>query len=101
MNETSEKLRARYTASLHAMQSGVAFLLGHTGSHEGECSPKHLRVGVNAAMIDCGAVAKLLVEKGVFTEEEYFTALADLTDRDVATYKAKIKDITGLEVNLA
>ena len=49
----------RYDAAAHAMQSGVAFEIGAGVSRETE--PKHLRVGVNSAMVDSAALAALLI----------------------------------------
>lgn len=101
MSERLNKAKERYVAALHAMQSGVAGILGKIGPHTGECSPKHLRVGVNAAMIDCGAVAKLLVEKGIFTDEEYAEALAEMAEKDQKSYEEKLTEMTGIKVTLA
>jgi hypothetical protein len=41
--------RKRYHDALHAVQSGVAVMIQR--EPDGEASPKHLRVGVNAAML--------------------------------------------------
>lgn len=57
-----------YEEALHAVQSGVAY--SHAkGSDDG--SPKQLRVGVNSALVDSSALAHLLIQKGLITEEEY------------------------------
>ena len=66
-NGKLDKLRSEYVSLAHAMQSGVAAKMGFDPS---ETSPKHLRVGVNTAHIDFGALMHLLIEKGIITEEE-------------------------------
>lgn len=68
----------------HAVQSAVATKMGFDAS---ECTPKHLRVGVNSALIDASAVAKVLVDKGIITDAEYFTAVRDLWRAELDGYK--------------
>lgn len=74
------KEHARLT---HAMQSGVAMLMEKNGS---ETSSKHLRVGVNVALVDHGALVQLLIEKGIITEEEYGDAIVAGMQREVDRY---------------
>ena len=90
---TIEQDRERYMNAAHAMQSGVAIWM-ERGNKETE--PKHLRVGINSAMSDQGALTRLLIEKGVFTEEEYVAAVADAMEREVAIYEARLPPGTHL-----
>lgn len=82
----------RYTAATHAMQSGVRLRMSQEGAPDdselwpGHTSPKHLRVGINSAMSDMGGLARLLVAKGVITEEEYVKAVADAMEAEVQSY---------------
>jgi hypothetical protein len=80
-----------YREALHAMQSGVAMQMEHTG----EATPKHLRVGVNSAMCGQAALVKLLVEKGLFTMEEYHAAITAEMNLEVGRYEKAISDRTG------
>jgi len=84
-----EEHKIRYQAAAHAMQTGVATLMGLDPN---ETTPKHLRVGVNNALIGEGVLAKLLLDKGVITEEEYWKELADMTEKEVESYKTVLKD---------
>ena len=68
----------RLIAAQHAMQSGVAAKMQIDPA---ETDPKHMRVGVNSALSGLGALAKLLIDKGVLTEDEYFAATADAMER--------------------
>ena len=77
-------MQANFWGTLHAMQSGVAMKMNYDSS---ETTPKHLRVGVNSAMVETGALAKLLMEKGVFTEEEYYQALVEVMQNEVNLYR--------------
>jgi hypothetical protein len=87
----------RYLQALHAMQSGVAYEEAH-GDHS--LTPKHLRVGVNAAMCDHTALVRLLVEKGVFSDGEYRKAMADEMEREVERYEARLSQRVGARITL-
>jgi hypothetical protein len=86
----------RYNAAAHAMQSGVAFLRDKTAQE-----PKHLRVGINSAMSDQGGLATLLIEKGVFTRDEYEKAIADAMEREAESYRQMLMEETGAHIKLA
>ena len=87
-----EELTVQYADLLHAMQSGVKFSQDKTDQ-----KPKHLRVGVNAALVDHGAVVRLLIEKGVFTEEEYLEALVAGMQDEVTKYRLAIGKERGID----
>lgn len=93
-----DELAGRYQRALHGMQAGVALDVARGAS---DCTPKHLRVGVNAAMVDSGALAQLLIKKGVFTEEEYLTALAEGAEAERARYEAEASARAGVPIKLA
>ncbi len=90
--------RERYLAAAHAMQSGVA---GKMAIDPSETTPKHLRTGVNSAMVEHSALVKLLVAKGVITWPEYFTALADGMEAERDKYAATLSAHYGAAVTLA
>jgi len=81
----------RYTQAAHAMQSGVAMMMNYNDSHE----PKHLRVGVNSAMIETSALVKLLIDKGLITYEEWAKVLADFMEAEVVSYERQINNVMG------
>lgn len=82
----------RYNSLIHAMQTGVKFSHEH-GSTDG--SPKHLRVGVNSAMCEAGAILHLLIEKGILTKLEYVQALNAKLEQEVNNYRQIVSDTTG------
>jgi hypothetical protein len=89
MNE-DERTQAHWTRlarAAHAMQSGVAYEMER--GRDAATEPKHLRVGVNAAMVDHAALVRLLVAKGLFTWEEYAKECADEMEREVARYEER------------
>jgi hypothetical protein len=87
-----EELFQRYAAACHAMQAGVAMMMNHD---QHATQPKHLRVGVNSAMVEHGALANLLMAKGIVTEEEYFVALCEGMEAEVAKYEAECSRVLG------
>ncbi len=89
---STEDEMARYQAAAHAMQSGVATKMTFDPS---ETTPKHLRVGVNAAMVENSALVKLLIDKGVIGEEEFFAALADGMEAERDKYAETIREHFG------
>ena len=86
-----------YEQALHAVQTGVKMLMAYD---KGETSPKHLRVGVNSAMRDSTAMARLLIKKKVITEEEYQKAVMDEMVREVRRYEEKLSRILGRTIKL-
>lgn len=84
---TIEEDKARYTAAMHGVQTGVMYQMQVTN----ECDPKHLRVGINSAMVNDGALVTLLIEKGTITEEEYFAKLAYFAELELADYQERVK----------
>jgi hypothetical protein len=91
--------KERYEKACHAMQSGVAMWMNYDLQ---QTAPKHLRVGVNSALVDSSAIARLLMAKGVITEEEYYKALADQMEEEVESYRKLISDkLGGKEITLA
>lgn len=94
---TSED-EARYQAAAHAMQSGVAWELTQKGI-DAETpigrELKHVRVGVNSAMSQQGALARLLIAKGLFTQGEYMAAMADAMEAEKAMYEKTAREHYG------
>ena len=54
-------------------------------------------------MSDHTALTKLLLEKGIITDEEYFKAIADQMEEEVHSYEKRINDelfaVTGNRIN--
>lgn len=85
----SAKEVARYHRALHAMQSGVATEM-QIPNTAAATEPKHLRVGLNSTFISHAAIAKLLLDKGVITQDELDAALADAAESEVAAYEHRL-----------
>lgn len=82
---------------MHGVQSGVAAKMAHDPK---ETTPKHLRTGVNSAMVQHGALVLLLLRKGVIHEDEYWAALADAAEQERALYEQWLTERTGTAIHL-
>lgn len=62
-----------YTQAAHGVQSTLQseILQGPVK----RIHPKHMRVGIDMSKADMAGLAKLLMDKGVFTMEEYLEAI--------------------------
>lgn len=99
-------LQHDYLDLLHAVQSGCAYGVAgmhgdpiQTPGHEWAVQ-KHLRVGVNSALISQGALVKLLVDKGVITELEYWESVVAEFRAAVEGYEAEFSEKFGAKVRL-
>jgi hypothetical protein len=91
-------LQQEYEQLLHAMQSGVKFEQ-EWGLSDAQ-SPKHLRTGVNAAIVQSSGLARLLIDKGVITWLEYWQAQVDAFKREVEFYEQRLSAHAGAAVHL-
>lgn len=95
----TEQARARYKAAMHAVQSGVATKMQIDPA---ETSAKHLRVGVNAAMVEHAALMQLLFDKGVITVDEYEDTLVRWAEREAEMYRQWLQaQYPGSNITLA
>lgn len=97
----------RYNALMHAMQTGVKLENEwNPRSQIGEfpvaanCEPKHLRVGVNSALIETSALAQLLIAKRLIEPEEYWASIMAMLEIEVENYKRRLANMAGREINL-
>jgi len=95
---TEQEFAMEYARLGHAIQSGVAFEQEH-GSTDG--TPKHLRVGVNTSKCDQAALARLLISKGVITNDEHMQSVIDELKAEVARYEERIEKNHGIKITLA
>lgn len=94
---TITSYRERYHSALRRMQSGVAAFMNLNSK---ETEPKHLRVGVNSAHVSIAALVRLLTERGLVTELDYFRFVAEEMEREVKGYEEQLSVRTGAEVTL-
>lgn len=86
-----------YPEAAHAMQSGVAQEIADGNA---AASPKHLRTGLNSAMVQDAALARLLVKKGLITFEEYNEEIRLEMCREVDRYEKRLSEKHGVKISL-
>jgi hypothetical protein len=92
---TAEQASALETLG-HRVQSAVAFFEGRRdafGERCAETESKHLRVGVNSALVETAALARLMFRKGLISAAEYYDTLIEAWEQEVDSYRARIKQI--------
>lgn len=85
-------IRERYHALAHAVQTGIAHLMHHDPAL---VEPKHLRVGINLRAADHAGLVKLLIDKGLFTEQEYGEALIAQLEIEVTDTETQVARALG------
>lgn len=86
----------RYTRALHAMQSGVkAHMELSPGGMSADTMPKHMRTGINSAMVETSVLGRVMLAKGIMTREEYFRTLADVMEEEAHRYEALLSEMSG------
>lgn len=74
-----------YFTAAHGMQAGVQFEMNDPTVNATE--PKHLRVGINAAMSQHAALVNLLMRKGIINGEEYMEEIRLAMNDELARYE--------------
>lgn len=84
-----------YLEAAHGVQSAIAQSMAE-GSRETE--PKHLRVGVDLSKSDTYGLATLLMQKGVFTQEEYVEHMRLAANTELARLEKEAFERHGVMV---
>lgn len=100
MDEEVEALWKEYTDLAHAVQTGVSYDIAR-GVDVAGANAKHLRTGVNSALVQNSALVNLLMSKGIITELEYVTALRDGMKQEKEKYEKLLGDHYGTTVSLS
>lgn len=87
-----------YQQLMHGVQSGIAMRINDP-NYDG-ATPKHLRVGINSAHITDKALAELLMEKGIITEEEYFRKMVEATIDELKMLEEEVEGSISSEMDL-
>jgi hypothetical protein len=81
-----------YNRLSHAMMTGVGYDLEYNRK---QAEPKHVRAGINSALVCISALTKLFMAKGLISELEYWQALNAEMAAEVARYEASLEARTG------
>lgn len=96
--EPTEAQVKRMNELCHRMQTAIGALQSYAKQNRirfRETEPKHLRVGVNNALIEVSAMARLLVSKGIITAEEHFDSIIQMLNFEVDSYDIRVKETLG------
>jgi hypothetical protein len=77
-------------AAGHRIQTAIALLISADADYQA-AAPKHLRVGVDTSKSDMKGLADLLIEKGVFTKDEYIAAITVACEEEADGYEKKVQ----------
>jgi hypothetical protein len=96
--EEADRNADRIARASHAIQTGIAYEMsrGDEATH-----PKHLRTGIDTAKAEQAGLASLLISMGVFTIDQYYAAIADALEAEVARYESIIEQKYGVKVTLS
>lgn len=89
-----------YEAALHGVQSAIRYEIDQRGMRDPQTEHKHLRVGIDARAADAMGLAKLLMDKGVFTGEEYAEYMRLAANEELARYTDHCRKEYGLPTNV-
>lgn len=88
----------RYERAFKAMQHGVAW--EDANGFKEPTEARHLRAGVNAAMVAQTAMLRALIEKGFIDEARFMAILVCEMEQEVKRYELRMKAYTGLNADL-
>jgi hypothetical protein len=80
-----------YVEAAHGVQTAMALEQSQGGK---SLTPKHLRTGLNLRAADTLGLVCLLMDKGVFTEEEYLEYIRLSANHEVALEEARHPGMT-------
>lgn len=90
----SDDEKLTYEEAAHGVQTGIAYEI-ERGS---DCaSPKHLRTGLNMSKADQAGLVRLLIAKGLITEDEYIAAITESANTELAYEEKIVNDLYGTD----
>lgn len=99
-NEAIKELRQaknRYHEACHAVRRGVDRKWEFDSI---DTNTTELRVAINGLIAESNAMAILLLDKGIFTEIEYFNGLADAMESIKSAYEGWLSSELGTRTKL-
>lgn len=104
---TDEQFNQRYAALAHAVQTGIGWKIAidnpdvfDINQDKNLCAHKHLRVGIDTNKADLGALCRLLVSKGIITDEEYKIAILEGLENEKKMYEITLSEHFGKDITL-
>jgi len=91
-----------YEEASHGVQSAVRYEMTKLGFPDDApdrvviAMLKHMRVGVDLRAADAGGLARLLIDKGIFTADEYIEHMRLAANEELARYQDHCRKLYGL-----
>lgn len=90
---TKAKTAERYERAAHRVQTAIAFQPERPRDQY-----KDLRTGLDMRASDAAGLATLLIAKGIFTLDEYLSAVADAAEREANRQEDELSIRHGINV---
>lgn len=95
MKNAMRDLGLSYAEAAHGIQTVKAYELGKPGTEEAKkFEPKHIRTGLDLRAADAMGLASLLIDKGVFTLEEYQEYMRLAANEELAQEQTRYPNIS-------
>lgn len=98
-DEREAEATREYLALAHALQSGVQAEMA--ARLNDASTPKHLRVGVDSALVQSSVIVQLLIDLGLITRADWAERLRDGMRAEVERYEQRLTEHFGRPVHLA
>lgn len=93
INPIYKDLGLGYEEAAHGLQSAIVF-----DPDDQDLQPKHMRVGIDMQKADTMGLVTLLIEKGVFTLEEYVEHMRLAANTELANREEELTDKFGTNI---
>lgn len=104
---TRDEFLAENTRLRHALQTGILWEQQydeHAAFYQNNPTlaniVKHLRTGLDCAMVEQAAIIHLLIDKGLITEAEYFEKSLEFFRREIKNCEARLSAQMGRTIHL-
>ena len=91
-----------YEEAAHGVQSAIKYEMEHD-AHKATRPHietfKHLRTGLDCRASDAAGLAQLLIDKGVFTQDEYIESMRIAMNEELVRYTEHIRKVFNLPAN--
>ena len=96
-DERKQELIKRIHAAQHACMTGAGYYLEKDPK---VANAKHVRNGLDSAMVQHSAAVQLLIKKGIITEEEYLVEMAEAFETEKARYEKELSKLHNTNITL-
>lgn len=94
INPIFKDLGLDYAQAAHGLQSAIAY-----DPDNRDLEAKHMRVGIDMQKADLFGFAQLLMDKGVFTLEEYIEYMRLAANTELATREEELSEKFGTNIS--